>query len=238
MRPCVLKPSSIRHLLSLFCLCLFATLPVYAQNGLLISQIYGGGGNSAASYNADFIELYNPTAASISTGGLSVQYASAAGNFTQTLPLTSATIPPQSYFLVQTITAGTVGAPLPTPDTTGSSPNLSATAGKVALVNGTSASARIPPAHSSSPTPKSLTSSVTARPQAASRALPPPPPPQTTQPPSFARSPAPIPTTMPPTSPPPLPSHRATQAPPGEDPLQPHPPSSSMTFRASSPPPR
>ena len=139
MRQCVLRPSSIRHLLSLLCPCLFATLPVFAQNGLLISQIYGGGGNAAASYNADFIELYNPTAASISTSGLSVQYASAAGNFTQTLPLTSATIPPQTYFLVQTITAGTVGASLPTPDTTGSSPNLSATAGKVALVNGTSA---------------------------------------------------------------------------------------------------
>ncbi len=125
--------------LSAFCLCLLATLPVFAQKGLLISQLYGGGGNSAATFNADFVELYNPTSASISTSGLSVQYASAAGNFTQSLSLATATIPPKTYFLVQTIAAGTVGTSLPTPDTTGTAPNLSATAGKVALVNGTTA---------------------------------------------------------------------------------------------------
>ena len=108
------------------------------QTGLVISQVYGGGGNSAASFNADFVELYNPTSAAVSTSGLSVQYASATGNFTQALALSGTTIQPGRFFLVQTTTAMTVGANLPTPDTTGSSPNLSATAGKVALVNGTS----------------------------------------------------------------------------------------------------
>jgi predicted extracellular nuclease len=122
----------------LSCLVL-CSLTAFGQTGLVISQIYGGGSNASATYNADFIELYNPTNASISTSGLSVQYASAAGNFTQALALTAATVPAGHYFLVQTITAGAVGAALPTPDTIGTAPNLSASAGKVALVNGTAA---------------------------------------------------------------------------------------------------
>ncbi|WP_041596869.1 choice-of-anchor D domain-containing protein [Granulicella tundricola] len=127
------------RLLAAFCLGVFSLVPAFGQSGLLISQIYGGGGNSGASFNADFIELYNPTSAAISTSGLSVQYASAAGNFTQSLTLASASIPSHTYFLVQTTASGTTGAALPTPDTTGIAPNLSATAGKVALVNGTTA---------------------------------------------------------------------------------------------------
>lgn len=125
--------------IALICVSFVSSVSAIGQSGLVISQLYGGGGNSAATFNADFIELYNPTSVGIATSGLSVQYASATGNFTQSLPLSAATIPPGHYFLVQTITAGTVGASLPTPDTIGSAPNLSATAGKVALVNGTTA---------------------------------------------------------------------------------------------------
>jgi uncharacterized protein len=128
------------HFLSTVVL-LFTTVSAFGQAGLLISQIYGGGSNSNASFSADFVEIYNPTNSPISTAGLSIQYASAAGNFTQAIRLTSATIQPGRYFLVQTTTpaASPVGASLPTPDTSGSSPNLSATVGKVALVNGTAA---------------------------------------------------------------------------------------------------
>ena len=50
-----------------------------AGTGLVISEAYGGGGNSGATYNNDFIELYNPTCAAISVNGWSVQYRSAAG---------------------------------------------------------------------------------------------------------------------------------------------------------------
>jgi len=133
--------------LSLSCLSLLvfsfllSTLSALGQTGLVISQIYGGGGNSSASYSADFVEIYNPTSAAISTAGLSIQYASATGNFTQAAVLSSATIAPGHYFLVQTTTpaATPVGASLPTPDTVATAPNLSATAGKVALVNSTTA---------------------------------------------------------------------------------------------------
>ncbi len=118
---------------------LSTAFPAFGQTGLVISQIYGGGSNSSATFNADFIELYNPTASPISTSGLSVQYASATGTFNQALALGNATIQPGQYFLVQTIASGTTGAALPTPDASGTSPNLSATAGKVALVNSTAA---------------------------------------------------------------------------------------------------
>ena len=45
---------------------------------LVISQVYGGGGNSGATLKNDFIELFNPGGASVSLAGWSVQYASAA----------------------------------------------------------------------------------------------------------------------------------------------------------------
>jgi uncharacterized protein len=119
---------------------IFCTVfPAYSQTGLVISQIYGGGGNSSATFSADFVELYNPTSSAISTAGLSVQYASATGTFNQALALGTVTIQPGHYFLVQTTAAGTTGAALPTPDASGTSPNLSATAGKIALVNSTTA---------------------------------------------------------------------------------------------------
>ena len=48
-----------------------------AGTGLVISEVYGGGGNSGATYTHDFVELHNPTDAAIGLGGLSVQYRSA-----------------------------------------------------------------------------------------------------------------------------------------------------------------
>lgn len=115
-----------------------ATAPV---NHLVLSQIYGGGGNSGSNYKNDFIEIYNPTSAAISVSGYSVQYASAsqpAGSpFTGVTALTGS-VPANSYYLVQESqgTGGTI--PLPTPDATGTIA-ISATAGKVALVPGTTA---------------------------------------------------------------------------------------------------
>jgi predicted extracellular nuclease len=46
---------------------------------LVVSQVYGGGGNSGATLTNDFIEIYNRGAATVSVDGWSVQYASSAG---------------------------------------------------------------------------------------------------------------------------------------------------------------
>ena len=50
-----------------------------AGTGLVINEVYGGGGNAGATYKNDFIELYNPTAAGISLSGKSLQYRAATG---------------------------------------------------------------------------------------------------------------------------------------------------------------
>ena len=114
-----------------------------ADGGLVISQVYGGGGNSGASHTHDFIELYNPSSADVVLDGRSLQYASATGtgnfgnNPTQLTELTG-TIRAHRYFLVQQASTAPVGAPLPGPNQIDLTPiNMSGTAGKVALVTGT-----------------------------------------------------------------------------------------------------
>jgi len=71
-----------------------------ASPDIVISQVYGGGGNSGATYTNDFIELYNRGSAAVDVTGWTVQYASAAGGTWQTTQL-SGTIQPGRYFLVQ-----------------------------------------------------------------------------------------------------------------------------------------
>ena len=44
-----------------------------AGTDLVISQVYGGGGNSGATYTHDFVEIFNPTASSVSLAGMSIQ---------------------------------------------------------------------------------------------------------------------------------------------------------------------
>ncbi len=106
---------------------------------LVISQLYGAGGNSGASLRNDYIEIFNPTSAPVSLSGLSVQYASAAGtSWTNNTALPPKTLNPGQYFLISEATGGANGSLLPTADATGSI-NMSGTAGKVALVTGTAA---------------------------------------------------------------------------------------------------
>ncbi|MFD7581943.1 lamin tail domain-containing protein [Kitasatospora sp. NPDC059817] len=107
-----------------------------ASPDVVISQVYGGGGNSGAPYANDFIELYNRGTAPVSVTGWTVQYASAGGTSWGRTTL-SGTIAPGRFLLVQEAAGAGTGAALPTPDATGTL-NLAATSGKVALVtNGT-----------------------------------------------------------------------------------------------------
>ncbi len=99
---------------------------------LVISQIYGAGGNTGATYNSDFIEIFNPTAAPIVATNWSVQYASATGSTWQVTAFTG-TIPAGGYFLIKE-GGGANGIALPTVDATGTIA-MAAAAGKVALVS-------------------------------------------------------------------------------------------------------
>ncbi|MGB7070557.1 MAG: DNA/RNA non-specific endonuclease [Pyrinomonadaceae bacterium] len=121
---------------------------VVVSPNIVISQIYGGGGNGASSqYTHDYVELFNRGDAPVSLNGWSTQYASSGGTNWLVTPLTNVSLQPGQYYLIQ-YAGGTNGgvAPLPTPDliapqvTTQSGtfiPNLSGTSGKLALVNST-----------------------------------------------------------------------------------------------------
>jgi hypothetical protein len=111
--------------------------------GLVISQVYGGGGNTGATLTHDFIELFNDSGVAVSLNGLSVQYASATGtgnfgvNSAQLSVLPNVLLQPWSYFLIQEDQGAGGTTALPTPDLIDPTPiAMSATGAKVALVNG------------------------------------------------------------------------------------------------------
>ncbi len=100
---------------------------------VVVSQVYGGGGNAGALYTHDFVELHNRSVGPVSLDGWSVQYASPSGT-TWSVTTLSGTIAPGGYYLVQLATGGANGVALPAPDAVGLS-NLSAQSGKIALVS-------------------------------------------------------------------------------------------------------
>ena len=107
--------------------------PTSSTSVIVISQVYGGGGNASATYRNDFVELYNRGAATVNITGWSVQYASATGTSWANKQMLAGTIAPGQYYLISLASGGAVGAFLPEPNVDGGI-NMSATAGKVALV--------------------------------------------------------------------------------------------------------
>ncbi len=103
-----------------------------ASPDVVVSQVYAGGGNSGAAFTHDFVELFNRGSTAVDVSGWTIQYASAAGTSWQATPL-SGSIAPGRHYLVQLSSAAAVGAPLPTPDATGTT-NLAVSGGKVAVV--------------------------------------------------------------------------------------------------------
>ncbi|MEO6390417.1 MAG: DNA/RNA non-specific endonuclease [Pyrinomonadaceae bacterium] len=98
---------------------------------IVISQVYGGGGNSGAPWTNDYIELFNRGTSPVDVTGWSVQYASAAGT-TWAVTTLSGTILPGHYYLVQEAAGAAMPMPLPTPEATGTIA-MSASAAKIAL---------------------------------------------------------------------------------------------------------
>lgn len=101
---------------------------------IVISQIFGGGGNFGAPFRNDFIEIFNNGQTAVNLDGWSVQYVSATGSTWAVTNLASVSLDPGQYFLIQEGPTGSNGLELPAPDTIGSI-TMAAAAGKVALVN-------------------------------------------------------------------------------------------------------
>ncbi len=141
----VLLPSARR---AGYAIALFASLACVlpASAAVVISQVYGGGGNSGATIKSDYIELFNNGTTAQTIGGWTVQYAAATGTTWQTTLIPAGTsLPAGKYFLIKQAqgAGGTIDL---TPDLTGTI-GLSGTNGKVALVgNATSLSGAAPAA--------------------------------------------------------------------------------------------
>lgn len=104
---------------------------------VVVSQVYGGGGNSGATLRSDFIELRNNGATPVSLDGWSVQYASSSGSSWQVTAL-GGQIAAGGYYLVKQADGSGGSVDLPPPDATGTIP-MSGSNGKVALVAATAA---------------------------------------------------------------------------------------------------
>lgn len=108
-----------------------------ATNKLVISQVFGGGGNAGSPFRNDFIEIFNAGDTPVNLGGWSVQYASATASTWAATPLSSIVLAAGQYYLVQQA-GGSNGSTLPAPDATGAIA-MAAGSGKVALVKNTTA---------------------------------------------------------------------------------------------------
>ena len=118
----------------LFTLLLSIVFSFSSNAQVVISQVYGGGGNSGATFTNDFIEIFNRGTVAQDLTGWSVQYASATGTSWAVTALTSVTLQPGQYYLIQEAAGATPSTALPTPDATGTLA-MSGSNGKVLLAN-------------------------------------------------------------------------------------------------------
>ncbi|MBQ0960884.1 ExeM/NucH family extracellular endonuclease [Ideonella sp. 4Y11] len=125
----------LRPLCAALALACAAGLATASPQGVVISQVYGGGGNSGATLKNDFIELFNGGTSPVSLAGWSVQYNSTTGTGTWLkTDLGHVVLQPRQYYLVQEAQGAGGTQDLPTPDAIGSIA-MGSTGGKVALVS-------------------------------------------------------------------------------------------------------
>lgn len=110
-----------------------------ASAAIVINEIYGAGGASMATYNRDYVELYNNGTTTIDISGYSLQTATATGTTYTRCDITAmdTMIEPGTYFLIQLgLTNTAIGGPIPTPDAIPTcNVNIAASVGKIALVS-------------------------------------------------------------------------------------------------------
>jgi Lamin Tail Domain/PEP-CTERM motif len=117
-----------------------------AHGALVIQQIYGDAGfDSNATYQNDYVDLYNSGTTGFNLSGINLEYGSAAGavgaNTFEFFPLPSISLASGSYFLIE-LAGGTFGAVLPvTPDLVDTNTAVytkpSFSSGKLALITST-----------------------------------------------------------------------------------------------------
>ncbi|CDG84590.1 ExeM/NucH family extracellular endonuclease [Janthinobacterium agaricidamnosum] len=112
--------------------------PALAASDVVISQVYGGGGNTGALYKNDFIEIFNRGPLPVDVSNWSVQYSSATGSTWQVTALPNRILQAGQYLLVQQAKGAGGTDDLPAPDAIGAIA-MSGTTGKVALSNGKTA---------------------------------------------------------------------------------------------------
>lgn len=86
------------------------------STSVVISEVYGGGGNSGALLTNDFIELQNVGSSAADLTGWAVQYISASPGPTTTWQVTNlvGSIPAGAHFLIQEAAGSTPSGALPT----------------------------------------------------------------------------------------------------------------------------
>jgi hypothetical protein len=88
----------------------------FSNAQIVISEIYGGGGNAGSTLKNDFIELKNIGSATASLTGATLQYAPASGAFTQYHTLPNISLSPGQTYLIQEATGGGGTVDLPSPN--------------------------------------------------------------------------------------------------------------------------
>ncbi len=113
--------------------------PAHAvSTGLVISEVYGAGGNNGALFNADYVELSNPTGDLISLEGTYIHYRSATGGSGGAPAALHGAVPAGGKYLIQMSNTGANGDPLPSPDTTSVGFSMAASGGQVFLLESAS----------------------------------------------------------------------------------------------------
>jgi hypothetical protein len=111
--------------------------PGVCAPSVVISQVYGGGGNNTAPFNMDFVELHNRTPLPVSLNNWSLQYQPATSLNQNVAVLPNASIPAGGFFLIGIVGTMDAGQPLPQVDFTINQAffSLANRAGRVYLAN-------------------------------------------------------------------------------------------------------
>ena len=127
--------TQLKRRIALGALLLFGFGSAHAQ--VVISQAYGGGGNSGATIKSDFIELHNNGNSAVDLSNWTVQYASSGGSSWSKTNL-SGSIAAGGYYLIKEADGNGAVPPITNQDATGTTA-MGGSGFKLALVNSTTA---------------------------------------------------------------------------------------------------